>query len=188
MPAAINLQGQRFGRLLVVKDVGRSMDNKILWRCQCECGRSTNVRSSYLRSGHTRSCGCLKVDIAPMNAPPKTHGAASNGHRWPEYRAWCGMKERCLNPKNKSYKHYGARGITVCERWIDSFKNFIADMGRRPSPEHSIDRINNDGPYDPANCRWATYKQQLSNQQRSYRYIPRGPYKQRQRIGDEHDF
>lgn len=126
MRAAIDLRGQRFGRLLVVKRVGTHAGNAI-WRCQCTCSRFKNVLAHHLRAGTTKSCGCLLVENGRAHALTlSTHGAAGHGRgcRWPEYNTWTGIKARCLNPKNSHYKYYGARGITVCKRWIDSFENF----------------------------------------------------------------
>ncbi|HEY1814872.1 MAG TPA: hypothetical protein VGG74_21140 [Kofleriaceae bacterium] len=115
----------------------------------------------------TRSCGCLKRDADARWIESNTkHGdAPHDGERSPEYSAWAAAIQRCTNPENQSFKNYGARGISVCARWLGNrgFTNFLADMGRRPSSKHSIDRINNDGNYEPSNCRWATAKQQARN-------------------------
>lgn len=118
------------------------------------------------RVGRTRYCGwtCRKASIT-------RHGDSRTGQRSPEYSAWEGMKARCLNPANASYSAYGGRGITVCEAWRESFESFIADVGRRPSPQHSLDRINNaTGHYEPGNVRWATSREQAQNR-RSNRLI-----------------
>lgn len=171
MTAMINLTGKHFGRLIAVERAGATRFGNARWRCVCACGLSKIVAAGHLRSKvkPTVSCGCLareKSRVAASGLKFK-HGAA--GGAWPEYRAWCDLKSRCFNPNNRAYKNYGGRGITVCDRWLGDagFANFIADIGRRPSPEHSIDRYpDNDGHYEPDNCRWATPKQQRANQRR----------------------
>jgi hypothetical protein len=144
-----NLTGQKFGRLTVVS---RGPTNgHIYWVCTCECGGTATVASNRLRLGRTTSCGCARG----------THHESKSGSVTPMYRVWMQMRERCNNPKSKSYKNYGGRGITVCPEW-DSYPQFAADMGERP-PGHSLDRKDNDGPYAPWNCRWATALEQMAN-------------------------
>ena len=161
MPAKLQWVGLKFGRLTVVDDLGNSRV-----ACLCDCGLSVFVRCQSLRTGNTQSCGCLKIERAQQNlpAPIRTHGEAQRGKHTREYRIWIDMKSRCFNPLNKHWNDYGGRGITICDRWMD-FSNFLADMGRRPSGL-SIDRINNDGNYEPNNCRWATAKEQQHNQRK----------------------
>lgn len=155
---ALELQGQRFGRLRVIERAG-SRRNQSLWRCLCDCGATHVTAGVYLRSGNSSSCGCIRRERNLV------HGDACQRARTPEWRIWRGMRQRC---RDVSEKNYGGRGIRVCERW-ESFANFLADMGRRPSSRHSLDRIDNDGNYEPGNCRWATQKTQTQNTRRSIR-------------------
>lgn len=159
----IDLKGRRFGRLSVLekgRTIGRPGRRKLLWECVCDCGNRLSVGGTDLKSGHTRSCGCIHTE--ELVARSKTHGhGGERGKRTRTYQIWAGMKQRCLNPANPSYKDYGGRGITLCERWI-TFEGFLADMGECP-PNHSIDRINNNKGYQPGNCRWATPTEQVRN-------------------------
>lgn len=153
MESMASLVGQKFGQLTVITEDGKiGKGNFIAYICLCDCGKAIRTRGSSLSSGHTKSCGC--------NNPRRT---THNQSRTNDYRIWVGMHARCNSgPDSDYYKNYASRGITVCDRW-KIFENFIADMGPRPSSKHSIDRINNDGNYEPKNCRWATVKQQRSN-------------------------
>lgn len=168
MGSKLNIVGANFGRLTVVEETTMRQQRAIVWRCLCDCGNETLVSTGRLRSGHTQSCGCKKVD--GPHPSQKTHGHSFvDGKATSEYNAWSSMKSRCLNPKAPNYKDYGGRGITVCERWLDSFENFLADMGPKPSPEHSLDRYpDNDGNYEPGNCRWADGVQQSSNKRSNH--------------------
>ncbi len=160
----IDLTGQRFGRLIVDREVepkwhshnGRTRRIRS-YSCTCDCGNIAIVRQNCLRSERTQSCGCLQKEA--VSATMKTHGLKNTS----EYRTWCAMKERCSRPAHISYKNYGAKGINVCDRWRSSFESFLSDMGPKPSPKHTIDRINPKLGYEPANCRWATYKEQFDN-------------------------
>lgn len=151
-----NLIGQSFGRLTVIEFMGRK--NLHSWfKCRCECGGETTTTSNNLRRGNSQSCGCLQKERASVSS--KTHGESSK--KTSEYRAWKGMKQRCYNSNDKRFPDWGGRGIIVCDRWRKSFENFIKDMGRKPTPYHSLDRYpDNNGNYEPLNCRWGTDEQQ----------------------------
>ena len=166
----MDLIGEKFGRLTVVRrapSIVYSYQTFPCWRVRCDCGTVKTVTQSNLRSGYTKSCGCLNIEQAVIGGTNTfIHGESvsyNGGKATKEYRAWQGLKQRCLNPKHKAYSYYGLRGITVCKRWRNSYENFLADVGRAPGPEFSIDRINNDGNYTPRNVRWATAKQQVNN-------------------------
>jgi hypothetical protein len=157
-----DLSGQRFGRLVAVRDVG-SNGKRRLWECRCDCGNISVVDASNLVD-HTRSCGCLKSEIAAKNAVIRstTHGYSPANGRTPTYNSWQAMKGRCLDVNHHAYARYGGCGITVCERWME-FENFLADMGERPAGK-TLDRHPDPfGGYEPTNCRWATPKEQQHN-------------------------
>jgi hypothetical protein len=164
-----DLTGQVFGRLTAEIYLPGSRNKRAQWQCRCECGASINVCTSNLGRGHTESCGCLKQEKLKAGTT-KTHGQT----RTSEYQSWIGAKARCENPNQAKYHRYGGRGITMCQRWRDSFEAFFADMGPKPSPKHSIDRIDNDGPYSPENCRWATPTLQARNTSRNTTYMVNG--------------
>lgn len=150
-----DLTGRKFGRLTVESFAG--FQGKFAkWKCKCDCGGESTSFGNQLSAGHIQSCGCLRM----------THGMSDH----PLFPTWQQMLQRCHNENNTGYKNYGARGISVCQRWRDSFADFIADVGERPSDEHSIGRIDNDGNYEPDNVRWETRQQQGENR-RSNRYV-----------------
>jgi hypothetical protein len=152
--------GERFGRLVAIaRTVAGSKKAKEAWLCACDCGTNKELRSSDLKAGKIRSCGCLRREITSSLSKARVKHA---GAGTPEHRAWIEMRRRCRPTKHLASVHYTGRGIQVCERW-QTFKNFLTDMGPRPSPKHSIDRIDNDGNYEPKNCRWATATEQIRN-------------------------
>jgi hypothetical protein len=153
----LDLTGKKFGRLIAQEVCGKNCNGNTLWKCHCECGNYKTIRGSSLVSGYTKSCGCLQKEA--IRKLLTVHGKS----RTTEYSTYIHMLDRCYNEANLSYRDYGGRGITVCPRWRESFENFVADMGNKPSPKHSLDRINNGGNYEPNNCRWATQTVQNIN-------------------------
>ena len=162
MGAFINLIGERFGRLVVESQVSGRFSAGSKWYCKCDCGNVTKVFSNNLRRGTTTSCGCFHDEVTGnIN---RTHGLTNT----PVYQAWNHMNQRCYNPNDSKYYRYGGRGITVCDQWRYSFENFLSDMGHKPiGVKTSIDRINNDGNYEPSNCEWATYFKQQEHTSRN---------------------
>jgi hypothetical protein len=155
MPAVRSLSNQKFNRLTALKLIGTTRHGKKIWECVCDCGTTVSVISGNLISGSVKSCGCLRNE--------RRRAVTHNLSHTPEYRTWIGIKGRCLNKNDESYANYGGRGITVCDKWLNDFNIFYQDMGVRPSKDYSIDRKNNNGNYEPTNCRWATRIQQNNN-------------------------
>lgn len=174
----IDLTGQRFGRLTVIKKNGKNKRGDILWLCKCDCGNTKNVSTNHLKNKNSKSCGCLFKEKARERALRTKrfykHGLYKNKDYIRIMHIYCGMKERCYNFKSPRYKYYGARNIKMCNEWVDkenglmSFYNWAINNGYKDSL--TLDRINNDGNYEPNNCRWTTMKEQ-SNNKRNNRYI-----------------
>lgn len=162
MSKIIDMVGKKCGRLTVVSRSSENEGTKAQWVCLCDCGNTKIVTGDKLRRGHTQSCGCLHSDVCA--ALLKTHGYSST----PTHTSWAGMKQRCFDPNATSYPRYGACGITVCDRWVNSFENFLADMGERPDG-YSLDRIDPEKNYEPGNCRWATDEEQANNKKNNRR-------------------
>ena len=152
----LKLTGQKFGRLTVIARAGKDKHNRWQWWCLCNCGEYIIVRGASLEEDNTKSCGCLRRKLCSNRS--RTHGKRYT----PEYNIWNLMKQRCSNSNDFNYKHYGGRGITVCDRWND-FANFWDDMCPRPSPELTLERLNNDLGYSKDNCAWRTWQDQSRN-------------------------
>jgi hypothetical protein len=161
----VDMVGKKVGFLTGVRFAGIGRRGLARWIFVCDCGTEHEANGADVRSGVTLSCPqCARERIRVSTV---THGMSSTA----EYRIWKGMRARCYNKEEAGFANYGGRGITVCAKWLDSFETFISDMGMRPSGKHSIDRKNNNGNYEPGNCRWATKAQQNSNTRRTYRIL-----------------
>lgn len=168
MSSSMDRTGEVYARLTVIGKTDKRKGGCVVWLCSCSCGSLTEITTGKL--GKTKSCGCLKRE----NPPPlqKTHGASFvRGKPTPEYAAWASMKKRCADASNDNY---GGRGISVCTAWMDSFEAFLKDMGPRPSAQHSLDRIDYNGNYEPNNCRWATIIEQSNNKRTNHFVTLRG--------------
>lgn len=170
-----DLTGQKFGRLTVIIIKDRVKGERIKWLCKCDCGIEKFIATGDLKSGDSKSCGCLKSENTIKRST--THGHSKRNSLSSEYSIWVNMKTRCYNKNNINYKNYGNRGIIVCKRWLDNFDNFFEDMGFKPKG-CTLDRVNNDKEYSKENCRWATIHQQCANRRSSNNvvgvfYIPR---------------
>ena len=164
MPKKVKMVGSVFGRIKVLEEnKERNKNGHITYKCLCECGNKKDILGSSLRSGLTQSCGCLQKEKV------KTHGM--DGTK--SYRSWVSMKSRCYNANNQRYFRYGERGIKVCDRWLHSFSNFLNDMGN-PKSGQSIERLDNDGDYEPNNCIWASPKQQARNRSTTVKALHNG--------------
>jgi len=157
----IDITGQKFGRLTAIKREGSNSDGKALWLCKCDCGNKVIVVGKSIRNGHTKSCGCLSVDrTRSMGKSNLKHGDSKSRL----YNVWRGILKRCNNPNNHAYENYGGRGIKICEQWEHSYEKFMKWSFENGYEEGlSIDRIDNDGNYEPSNCRWVTASEQSRN-------------------------
>jgi hypothetical protein len=155
----IDLTGNRYGRLIVTSLHGK-IGRYWHWNCQCDCGQFKAIPAPSLRNGCSKSCGCLRDEVRNR---PKTHGGKTGGVMKRAYRAWRAAKNRCYYSGNAAYKHYGERGIVMCDRWKNDFAAFLEDMGEPEDQTLELDRIDSNGNYEPGNCRWATRAEQLRN-------------------------
>jgi hypothetical protein len=167
MPQRIDVTGRAFGRATVVSDAERSASGRRRVLCSCDCGTQFVCDPRSLLNGGTTSCGCLHREVVKQLCVARsTHRMT----RTPEYNSWVKMRDRCENHRSAKFSDYGARGIVVCPIWDGSFEAFYSDMGPKPKPSWSLDRIDVDGPYAPENCRWASPKQQSRNK-RNHRLV-----------------
>lgn len=152
MPKSTDLTGQVFGRLVVLRRSGTTHGNS-MWQCLCNCGNTVIVQRPHLVTRRTQSCGCYRRELSTV------HGKYQSA----EYVAWCSLKNRCTNPSSTSYRYYGARGVSIAHQWAENFAAFYADLGPRPTSNHSVERVDNTKGYEPGNCRWATKAEQARN-------------------------
>ena len=171
MSVVIDIRGQTFGRLIVVRREGVCKSGDVKWQCRCVCGGQASASGYALRKGNTQSCGCLQKEVTVKRST--IHGHTTGGSCSRTYNSWGNMLDRCSNPKSKDWANYGGRGIKVCEHWQD-FKNFLVDMDERPVNK-TLDRKNNEGNYELSNCRWATRSEQARNRRPSHHKRQRCP-------------
>jgi hypothetical protein len=162
------LIGKNFGLLRVDEIIGFHVSpcgvRSLKVFCTCICGTRKDFLASHLKSGHSKSCGCRPRDSKIKNGAQARKNDSQKTKEEKPYRiTWYSMRQRCLNKNNKNFKNYGGRGISICKEWVDDFYQFYNDMGQKPSKEHSLDRINVNGPYSASNCRWATIAEQAQN-------------------------
>lgn len=165
MPAALELTGKRFDRLLVIRKMDYRKNNSIVWECLCDCGNTTYVAGGTLNYGTTKSCGCLQKEVASSlgKVANLKHGLSKHPYL---FEAWNCIKDRCLNANDPSFDRYGGRGITICQEWVNDFAKFVEDVGERPDSSYSIDRIDNSLGYFKENIRWATRAEQSRNRRK----------------------
>lgn len=169
MTRPINLVGQRFGRLEVIREAGNNKHGQRIFLCRCDCGKEIETKSYYLRQGDTKSCGCLHRECVIRQET--THGRT----RTPEWNSWVKIKQRCTDPNDKNYKSYGGNGRTMAPEWIESFELFLTEIGPKPiGLGYSVDRIDNTKGYVPGNIRWATWKEQANNRSSTVLYSYNG--------------
>lgn len=165
MGTIVDRTGERFGRLVVIEFVGKKPPpgSGAIWLCKCDCGNLVEATNSGLVAKNKTSCGCLYLETH------STHGMTNS----PEFISWSSMKARCNNENGAAWRNYGGRGISICQRW-ESFEAFYEDMGPRPSLKHTLDRIDNDGDYEPSNCKWSTPKEQHNNTRQNVQITYKG--------------